>query len=46
MPDALESELRGVGPDPTAVAFALWLLLQPEHADINEMIGGIVKRLT
>jgi CheY-like chemotaxis protein len=44
--DALESALRGADLTRRLLAFARRQPLQPERADINEVIGGIVKLLT
>ena len=44
--DALESALRGADLTRRLLAFARLQPLQPERADINELIGGIVKLLT
>jgi PAS domain S-box-containing protein len=43
--DALESALRGADLTRRLLAFARRQPLQPERADINEVIGGIVKLL-
>ncbi len=43
--DALESALRGADLTRRLLAFARRQPLQPERADINELIGGIVKLL-
>ena len=44
--DALESALRGADLTRRLLAFARRQPLQPERADINELIGAIVKLLT
>jgi PAS domain S-box-containing protein len=44
--DALESALRGADLTRRLLAFARLQPLQPERADINAVIGGIVKLLT
>ena len=44
--DALESALRGADLTRRLLAFARRQPLQPERADINAVIGGIVKLLT
>jgi PAS domain S-box-containing protein len=44
--DALESALRGADLTRRLLAFSRRQPLQPETADINELIGGIVKLLT
>ncbi|HXA22572.1 MAG TPA: PAS domain S-box protein [Acetobacteraceae bacterium] len=44
--DALESALRGADLTRRLLAFARRQPLQPERANINEVIGGIVKLLT
>jgi PAS domain S-box-containing protein len=44
--DALDSALRGADLTRRLLAFARRQPLQPERADINELIGGIVKLLT
>ncbi len=44
--DALESALRGADLTRRLLAFSRRQPLQPERADINEVIGGIVKLLT
>ena len=44
--DALESALRGADLTRRLMAFARRQPLQPERADINELIGSIVKLLT